>query len=231
MSTAFAVLHRSATAREDQAGCPLGREASAARSAPDLRCGSSRWLVKGRLASNPASQREALAGCPLGREASAARPAPDPRCGSLRRLVKGRLASNRASQRSALAGCPLGREASAARPAPDLRCGSSRWLVKGRLASNHANQRAALAGCPLGREASAARPAPDLPPGKAHSRPPKVRRGPCVGLAAKSKCSDETTIGGDFDERRLVEKVYRYQTSEGDSEKKLAFSWRSRCMA
>ncbi|SFG86417.1 hypothetical protein SAMN04488019_104169 [Phaeobacter italicus] len=140
-------------------------------------------LRRGRaepFASNRASQRAALAGCPLGREASAARPAPDLRCGSSRWLVKGRLASNRANQRAALAGCPLGREASAARPAPDLRCGSSRWLVKGRLASNRANQRAALAGCPLGREASAARPAPDLPPGKAHSRPPKVRRGPCV---------------------------------------------------
>ncbi len=117
----------------------------------------------------------------LGAWRAAARPAPDLRCGSSRCLVKGRLASNHASQRAALAGCPLGREALAARPAPDLRCGSSRWLVKGRLASNRANQRAALAGCPLGREASAARPAPDLPPGKAHSRPPKVRRGPLLG--------------------------------------------------
>ena len=131
MSTAFAVLHRSATGREDQAGCPLGREALAARPAPDLRCGGSRWFVKGRLASNRANQRAALAGCPLGREAPAARPAPDLRCGGSRWLVKGRLASNPASQRAALAGCPLGREGPAARPAPDLRCVSSRWLVKG----------------------------------------------------------------------------------------------------
>ncbi len=149
----------------------LGTWGAAARPAPDLRCGSSRWFVKGRFASNRANQRLALAGCPLGREASAARPAPDLRCGSSRWLVKGRRASNPANQRAALAGCPLGRGA-AARPAPDLRCGSSRWLVKGRRASNPANQRAALAGCPLGREAPAARPAPDLPPGKAlHASP------------------------------------------------------------